>query len=116
MSFPQQREVTDSIASGDFLLEQSESFAALNESEWASLLEKSAACSVFQSFSWASSWWKAFRDDKKRLLILSVKRKGKLVALAPLFLQLESAGFSFPPSPARSLRFVGEEHADYLNF
>jgi CelD/BcsL family acetyltransferase involved in cellulose biosynthesis/GNAT superfamily N-acetyltransferase len=116
MLFPQQKEVTDSITSGDFLLEQGDSFAALNESEWTSLLEKSAACSVFQSFSWANSWWKAFRDDKKRLLILSVRQKGKLVALAPLFLQMECPGFSFPPSRAWSLRFVGEEHADYLNF
>ena len=60
------------------------------ENEWQPLLEASATNEVFQTFSFLHTCWKSFAPGK--LSLITVRDDlGKLLALAPLFLQ-EAAG------------------------
>lgn len=82
------------------------------EDEWNDLVGRAADCSVFQSYGWVKSWWESFADEGRKLSILAARRGSQLVGVAPLF--VEEMGTE--RKRGVRLRFLGEEHADYLNF
>src|SRR5437867_20023 len=47
-------------------------FTALKE-EWNSLLTESGSNEISLTWEWLYTWWKVFRDDSRRLLILAVR-------------------------------------------
>jgi CelD/BcsL family acetyltransferase involved in cellulose biosynthesis len=84
-----------------------DAFAAL-EPEWAGLLRRSSANTVFLTWEWQSIWWDWF-GEQAQLSILAARDDGELVGLAPLY--------SLPAADGpRSLQFVGGvEVSDYLD-
>ena len=64
----------------------------------------------FQSWSWASAWWRAFGRDDRQLAILRCTQADETVAILPLYSE-----HSF--KCGRVLRFVGSDKAcgDYLD-
>lgn len=94
-------------------IEEISSIDEIKEEEWNNLLERSEGCSIFQSYEWIHSWWESFKEDRnRRPFILSVRLDAKLVGLAPLFVEKRSSN----GKSKISLHFLGEKHADYLNF
>jgi CelD/BcsL family acetyltransferase involved in cellulose biosynthesis len=77
------------------------SFLSLRD-EWDRLVDASPA-SIFQTFDWQWLWWKYF-GDRLHLHILAFRREGKLVGLAPLYLDVYSV---FGVKLYRRLRFLG---------
>lgn len=62
-------------------------FASVKE-QWSSLLDRSITNEVFLSWEWMFSWWDAFKDDSKQLLILTgTDKTGKLVGIAPFYIE-----------------------------
>lgn len=58
----------------------------LLRNEWIQLAQQSNT-TVFQSFEWLSLWWKHFRSGKRQQLhIITFRREGRLVGIAPMFL------------------------------
>lgn len=53
------------------------------EEEWRTLLPKSAVHSVFLDPTWLRVWWEEFHDGRA-LSLLTVRRDGQLVGVAPL--------------------------------
>ncbi len=89
-----------------------EEFDAL-QAEWDRLLEESDA-TVFQSFEWQRTWWKHFgeQDDSANLHIVTLRSHGRLVAIAPLFIEsLKRLGLI----RLRRLGFIGGGITDYLD-
>lgn len=85
------------------LLTSVESLAGL-KSEWDSVLNRSAANTVFSTWDWQDIWWQAFGKDVEPLLI-AVREGGQLVGIAPLVEQ------------ANIIRFAGgADVSDYLDF
>jgi len=86
-------------------------FAGL-AAEWTDLLSSSAADALFLTWEWLFTWWKHFGDGRQ-LQLLTVRRGGRLAALAPLALA--------PPQPLRLLparrQFLGSGAvgSDYLD-
>lgn len=78
-------------------------FAVLHD-EWNAVVEASSA-TVFQTFEWAFLWWKHFGMHRNRSLhILVYRHHGRVVGIAPLFLEVSSfAGLRL----YRRLRFLG---------
>jgi CelD/BcsL family acetyltransferase involved in cellulose biosynthesis len=81
------------------------------EGEW-NLLFEAANATVFQSYEWATAWWRHFRNGRE-LYCLCFRSGGRLVGLAPLCRRTVTA-LGFPLF--RSLEFLGRPHADYLDF
>lgn len=86
-------------------LTRSEQFAALRP-EWEALLAR-ADVSLFQTWEWQWSWWRHF--GRGRLCLLTARRGGELLGIAPLML-----GRYFG-LPIRCLRFIGTLGTDYLD-
>ena len=55
------------------------------EPEWWDLWRRSRAATPFQSPAWQLPWWHAFQPG--RLCTVTVRRAGRLVALAPVYLE-----------------------------
>jgi CelD/BcsL family acetyltransferase involved in cellulose biosynthesis len=70
--------------------------------EWDRLVEASSA-TIFQTFDWQWLWWKYF-GDRLHLHIILFRRGGKLVGIAPLYLDVHSV---FGLKLYRRLRFLG---------
>ena len=71
------------------LVHDVETFSALH-SDWTALTEASSA-TIFQTFEWLFLWWKYFDTDPNRSLhILLFRSNGKLVGIAPLFIEVFS--------------------------
>lgn len=81
--------------------------------EWNELLEASDANGLFLTWEWLHTWW-THLSDERRLFILTVRRGGQLVAVAPLALRARKFGFV---SPFRALEFLGmgSVGSDYLD-
>jgi CelD/BcsL family acetyltransferase involved in cellulose biosynthesis len=77
------------------------SFLSLRD-EWDRLVDASPA-SIFQTFDWQWLWWKYF-GDRLHLHIIVFRHKGKLVGLAPLYLDVYSV---FGVKLHCRLRFLG---------
>jgi CelD/BcsL family acetyltransferase involved in cellulose biosynthesis len=74
----------------------------LQASAWNLLVEQGPSPVVFLAWHWQRSWWEAFGRGK--LLLVAAQRAGRLIALAPLFLD------------GRMIFFVGSGGSDYLDF
>lgn len=87
-------------------------FDGLREA-WSELLDDSDA-GIFQTFEWQRTWWKhlgeASPDRTLHLVVLAAA--GRLVAIAPLFLERVPIG---PLVALRRLAFVGTGLTDYLD-
>ncbi len=95
-------------------------FTALHE-EWNNLLCQSANNEITLTWEWMYTWWGVFKDDTRRLMILTVRDlEGRLVGIAPLQIRVVKP-YCFL-SEVRQLAFLafGEDKAneicsDYLN-
>jgi CelD/BcsL family acetyltransferase involved in cellulose biosynthesis len=81
-------------------------FLAL-EPAWRNLLSASEVDNVFCTFEWLSSWWQSF-GRAKRLLVVTARRNGRLVGLAP-FVVTQREGF-------RQAALMGGHVTDYKDF
>lgn len=83
------------------------------EPEWNDLLERSDA-TVFQTFEWQRTWWRHFGEPRgdARLHLVTVRDRGTLVAVAPLWVESARALGMFT---VRRLLFVGRGDSDYLD-
>lgn len=110
------RSRTFARADGDALeVESIEDVAgfALLRPEWAELLQASDVDCLFLSWEWLFTWWKHLAGAR-RLQLLTVRRGGRLLAIAPLARR--------PPQPERLLPFsvleflgTGIVGSDYLD-
>lgn len=72
------------------LVHSPETFASL-EPEWDSLLRQSETNSIFQTWRYLSLWWKHF-GSKSELAILTARREGELLGIAPLQIRRGKSG------------------------
>jgi len=81
--------------------------------EWTDLLTDSSADGLFLTWEWLSTWWKHL-GGARRLSIVTVRRRGELIGLAPLAV---TAGRRASLAPFRSLTFLGTGSvgSDYLD-
>ena len=81
------------------------------EPEWRALLPRTAANRVFVSPTWLRVWWQEFGADRE-LLLLSVRRQGDLVGVAPLMRDGAQTGGRLPDR----LCFAGDTQVcDYMD-
>ena len=80
----------------------SDSFADLSPEVWRQLLDLGDTNEVFLTYDWQRTWWDVF--GRGRLLLITIERDGKPIAIAPLF---ADGGMVF---------FVGSGGSDYLDF
>ena len=87
-------------------------FDGLRE-EWDRLLTESACDCVFLTWEWLRTWW-SHLAERRQLRIAAVRRKGELIALAPLAVRPGSVRRLFP---FRVVEFLGSGTAgsDYLD-
>lgn len=81
-------------------VERHASLAAVGREAWLSLEDRASGATVFQSWWWLSAWWPVW--GKGTPLVIAVRDEGRLVGLG-----------AFYTAPDGSVRFIGEEHADY---
>jgi CelD/BcsL family acetyltransferase involved in cellulose biosynthesis len=94
------------------LVEDSIGLEALRP-EWQELLKASSVDCLFMSWEWMASWWKHVAGGR-RLHLLTVRRGGRLIGIAPWALR--------PPQPGRLIPFralefmgMGDIGSDYLD-
>jgi CelD/BcsL family acetyltransferase involved in cellulose biosynthesis len=75
------------------------------EPEWWDLWSRCPAATPFQSPAWLLPWWRCFEPGRLRLI--AVRRDGRLVGLAPLYLE--------DGTPGRRLLLIGLGTTDYLD-
>jgi CelD/BcsL family acetyltransferase involved in cellulose biosynthesis len=63
--------------------------------EWWELWRRSAAATPFQAPAWLVPWWEAFAPGE--LCVVTVRMSGRLVALAPLYLEVGTRGHRLLP-------------------
>ena len=78
-------------------------------SEWNELLQTSQTNTIFLSWEWQTTWWRHWGTDELHLLSWRDEETGRLVGLAPLFVDVTSAG------ERRLLLVGGIEVCDYLD-
>ena len=81
--------------------------------EWTDLLGRSSADCLFLTWEWLYTWW-THLGAGRRLFIVTVRRGGELIAIAPLAI---SAGRRASLAPLSSLTFLGTGSvgSDYLD-
>ncbi len=82
--------------------EDVEGFAGLKDI-WNSLTEKMPEATVFQTYGWNYTWWQAYGDDH-RLLILKITSGDGTIGIAPLMITDDT------------VEFIGTPNADYSDF
>lgn len=94
------------------LIRQDEEFFRM-EKEWNALLEESRTNTIFLTWEWLTSWWRAYGQDKE-LYLLCVYQRGRLIGIAPFYRKTVSRFkiFSF-----RELVFLGDgsRDSDYMD-
>src|ERR1700685_2439125 len=63
--------------------------------EWQVLLEGNEADCLFMTWEWLSCWWRHLAK-RRRLCVLTVRRKGELVAIAPFAIRPAEPGRLVP--------------------
>lgn len=83
------------------------------KSEWQALLQGDEVDCLFLSWEWLSCWWRHV-SQHRRLCLLTVRRGGELVGIAPFAIR--------PPEPGRLVPFrtlefmgMGDVGSDYMN-
>lgn len=84
-------------------------FGALR-SEWTELLGSSRADCLFLTWEWLHTWWNHLSEGRQ-LLIITVRRDTKLIALAPLAINQ-----AWPSMRTCEFLGVGSVGSDYLDF
>jgi CelD/BcsL family acetyltransferase involved in cellulose biosynthesis len=84
---------------------------APRSAEWNALVERSATNTVFQTYEWTRSWWRALRGDAQALVLLA-EVAGRLVGIAPLM----STQQRIVGRERRVVQFIGTDAADYSDF
>lgn len=84
------------------IISTTDDFDAL-EDRWNDLIAQCDDCSVFQSFSWLSTWWHIFSADRQLRIILA-HDQDRLVGLLPLYIEHTQL---LPAVGLRKLRLVG---------
>jgi CelD/BcsL family acetyltransferase involved in cellulose biosynthesis len=89
------------------VINQLSDFAAMRD-EWNQLNQRSEKGTIFSSWEWLYSWWEIYQDQGDReLFILSLRKDGELIALAP-FQILNHPKKYFPCSKQLILIGTGE--------
>ena len=89
-------------------------FATIRDA-WNALLERSVTNEVFLSWEWMFSWWDAYKDEHKQLLILIGRDyQGNLIGIAPFYIEKNRY---FGMKSRRVVRFCSsiETYADHLD-
>ena len=81
-------------------VERHASLGAVGRAGWLALENSAPDATVFQSWWWLSAWWPVWGEGTPH--VVAVREHGRLVG----------AG-AFYTAPDGTLRFIGEEHADY---
>jgi peptidoglycan/xylan/chitin deacetylase (PgdA/CDA1 family)/CelD/BcsL family acetyltransferase involved in cellulose biosynthesis len=78
--------------------------------EWNSVLEQSAADTVFLTWEWMASWWAAYGEGKKLLILVARDPNGMCLGIAPLCVESGTT--------SRTVKFLGDGtfDSDYLDF
>ena len=79
--------------------------------EWTEVLKSSSDDNVFYTWEWLSTWWKNFHEGE--LLILLIRKKGRIFGIAPLMCCKRKLLRTFN---LRRLQFIGTGISDYSNF
>lgn len=95
------------------MVEDVYAFAALR-AEWRELLENSSADCIFLTWEWMYTWWKHLSTGRQ-LHLITVRRGGRLVGIAPLAVRPRQPQRLFP---FHALEFIatGSVGSDYLDF
>jgi len=67
--------------------------------EWDTLVKAMARPSPFLLHGWLAEWWRHYGGSGERLAVVSVRRRGRLVGAAPLFIRREHG--------VRTMHFLG---------
>lgn len=88
-------------------------FEALRD-EWGELLQDSTSDCIFLTWEWLFTWWKHLAGERQ-LYLITVRRGGRLVGIAPLAVRPRQPERLFP---FRALEFLGTGNvgSDYLDF
>ena len=97
--------LTQSTTEPSELLTDADGFDTLRN-EWDALAEEAEA-TLFQTWEWQRAWWR--RLGRGRLRLWTLRRNGRLIALAPLVLRRHFG------LPLRELVFCGTGVSDYLD-
>lgn len=81
--------------------------------DWNQLVSQSVTDSVFLTFDWLSSWWKAFASSGDSLCVVTAFRGSQLCAAAPLLRRRERRG-AVSLTSLRSLTNVHTPRYDWL--
>jgi CelD/BcsL family acetyltransferase involved in cellulose biosynthesis len=85
-------------------IQSAHEFEAL-ATEWVALSERARARTVFQEHVFLASSWRALSKPDRRPLVLTARRRGKLVCALPVMISREG--------PVRVARFLGSPLAQY---
>ena len=82
--------------------------------EWNCLLSDSSSDTIFLTWEWLDSWWRAYGRGKE-LHIVVAEKNGRIVGIAPLYSQQT---VQYGLIPCTVLRFLGDGSydSDYLDF
>lgn len=94
------------------LVESMADFDAMG-AEWQELLANSDADSLFLTWEWLHTWWRHL-GGRRQLHIITLRRGGRLIAIAPLAVRPRQPGRLFP---FRAIEFMGTGSvgSDYLD-
>jgi CelD/BcsL family acetyltransferase involved in cellulose biosynthesis len=84
------------------------------EKAWTRLHQESRTATIFLTWEWLASWWRAYGSDKE-LYILGVKRDDSLIGLAP-FYRKRLTKFGLLSFQALALLGDGSSDSDYLDW
>jgi CelD/BcsL family acetyltransferase involved in cellulose biosynthesis len=87
--------------------DRQESFEGLWDA-WEELIARCRRATIYQTPEWNAAWWQVFGRGK-RLRLLQVWDGGRLIGLAPLYVNRHFG------TPLRRLAFVGTGVSDYLD-
>jgi len=92
------------------IIEDSERLIGMRE-EWNELLADSDSDCLFLTWEWLTTWWKQLSGERK-LSIVTVRSRGRLMAVAPLVVRPPGLS-SVLPFPALELMGTGRIGSDY---
>ncbi|MEW5745976.1 MAG: GNAT family N-acetyltransferase [Nitrospirota bacterium] len=80
--------------------------------EWSALWARSPSATPFQTPEWLLPWWRHI--GRGELLVITVRCEGRLVGLAPLFID-DGPGYDGPACCNRRIALLGSGITDYLD-
>ena len=80
----------------------------LPSEQWNSMVANNQTNTIFQTYEWFVSWWRALGKNNQLVLLIAYE-SNKVIAFAPLMLTNNSYG-------NKSLSFAGDTNSDYCDF